>query len=538
MFELGRPRVCADDELALLLELEGTRAGPQGRRRCCDRSRRPAALVDAVGLDRFRAWVASESVRRSPEPVTTALALGHSAMVDRTELALTVDVLGPLTLRVAGRAVERTGFPAPRPSGAARAGGRPRADHRTAGRLTVARRPSGERCPGALQPRLPVARPPRTVWRTGWSGTHVGTASGSSRSSSTSTPFAGSRPTIRRPPSICGGDRRSPSSARCPWLEIESVGPGRAAPPARRRGARGTADARRPSTWSSRPLPPRPHRRFESERRCCTYGLWRRTDARRKRWPPRRPSGADWSTRPGSTRRRHWPSWSSRSPRARSPRRPVARVSPGPTARWSDDSTTARRWFGSSAPTPSSRSPAPAVSARPGWPSTSPQTPRKQSSSRSPSSTAPSGSCEAVASTWACASPARSVPGRSPPRSPTASCSWCWTTASTSSVACRDLVVALRRGAPGVRVLATSRDTLQVPGEYVVRLQPLPGAARRLRPRRHCVGSRACARSSNTRVGGVLASSYRRTKQRTSSRCCAGWTGCRWGSSWPRGRWR
>ena len=40
--------------------------------------------------------------------------------------------------------------------------------------------------------------------------------------------------------------------------------------------------------------------------------------------------------------------------------------------------------------------------------------------------------------------------------------------------ACRDLVVALRRDAPGVRVLATSRVTLQVPGEYVVRLQPLP----------------------------------------------------------------
>jgi predicted ATPase/DNA-binding SARP family transcriptional activator len=40
--------------------------------------------------------------------------------------------------------------------------------------------------------------------------------------------------------------------------------------------------------------------------------------------------------------------------------------------------------------------------------------------------------------------------------------------------ACRELVIALRRGAPGARVLATSRVTLQVPGEYVVRLQPLP----------------------------------------------------------------
>ena len=40
--------------------------------------------------------------------------------------------------------------------------------------------------------------------------------------------------------------------------------------------------------------------------------------------------------------------------------------------------------------------------------------------------------------------------------------------------ACRDLVTTLRRTAPGVRVLATSRTVLHVPGEYVVRLQPLP----------------------------------------------------------------
>ena len=40
--------------------------------------------------------------------------------------------------------------------------------------------------------------------------------------------------------------------------------------------------------------------------------------------------------------------------------------------------------------------------------------------------------------------------------------------------ACRDLVSTLRRTAPGVRVLATSRTVLHVPGEHVVRLQPLP----------------------------------------------------------------
>lgn len=40
--------------------------------------------------------------------------------------------------------------------------------------------------------------------------------------------------------------------------------------------------------------------------------------------------------------------------------------------------------------------------------------------------------------------------------------------------ACRDLVEALDRHAPAVRVLVTSRVTLHVAGEYVVRLQPLP----------------------------------------------------------------
>jgi predicted ATPase/DNA-binding SARP family transcriptional activator len=40
--------------------------------------------------------------------------------------------------------------------------------------------------------------------------------------------------------------------------------------------------------------------------------------------------------------------------------------------------------------------------------------------------------------------------------------------------ACRDLVATVRRGAPDVRVLATSRTVLHVPGEHVVRLPPLP----------------------------------------------------------------
>ena len=60
VFELGRPRVCADDELDLLLELQGDVLD-----RKVDALLRQVSqtrgLVEAVGLERFRAWVASES---------------------------------------------------------------------------------------------------------------------------------------------------------------------------------------------------------------------------------------------------------------------------------------------------------------------------------------------------------------------------------------------------------------------------------------------------------------------------------------------
>lgn len=60
VYELGRPRVCADDELALLLELEGT-ALDRKVTALLRQASQTGALVDAVGLDRFRAWVASEA---------------------------------------------------------------------------------------------------------------------------------------------------------------------------------------------------------------------------------------------------------------------------------------------------------------------------------------------------------------------------------------------------------------------------------------------------------------------------------------------
>ena len=82
--------------------------------------------------------------------------------------------------------------------------------------------------------------------------------------------------------------------------------------------------------------------------------------------------------------------------------------------------------------------------------------------------------------------PVGGLAARAPDRRPTsrratsrlpsgrAGCSSCWTTVSTSREACRQLVATLDAQAPHVRVLATSRVTLHAPGEYVVRLQPLP----------------------------------------------------------------
>lgn len=60
VYDLGRPRVCADDELDVLLELDGVVLD-----RKVDALLRQVSqtggLVEAVGLERFRAWVASES---------------------------------------------------------------------------------------------------------------------------------------------------------------------------------------------------------------------------------------------------------------------------------------------------------------------------------------------------------------------------------------------------------------------------------------------------------------------------------------------
>lgn len=67
VYELGRPRVCADDELALLLELTGATLDRKVAALLRQESQ-TGALVEAVGLERFRAWV---SIEAFAPPLTT-----------------------------------------------------------------------------------------------------------------------------------------------------------------------------------------------------------------------------------------------------------------------------------------------------------------------------------------------------------------------------------------------------------------------------------------------------------------------------------
>jgi len=65
VFYLGQPRICAEHELAVHLELSGAMLERKVEALLHQPSQ-TSALVDAVGLDRFRAWVATESFAARP----------------------------------------------------------------------------------------------------------------------------------------------------------------------------------------------------------------------------------------------------------------------------------------------------------------------------------------------------------------------------------------------------------------------------------------------------------------------------------------
>ncbi len=65
VFYLGRPRMCEERELAVHLELAGAVLDRKVEALLKQPSQ-TSGLVEAVGLDRFRAWVANECFATSP----------------------------------------------------------------------------------------------------------------------------------------------------------------------------------------------------------------------------------------------------------------------------------------------------------------------------------------------------------------------------------------------------------------------------------------------------------------------------------------
>ena len=77
VFALGEPRICTDEELALRLPLEGA---PLERKvdALLRQTSQTGGLVDAVGRDRFSAWVATESFAPPLETSDAEPLLGHA----------------------------------------------------------------------------------------------------------------------------------------------------------------------------------------------------------------------------------------------------------------------------------------------------------------------------------------------------------------------------------------------------------------------------------------------------------------------------
>ena len=71
VFELGQPRVCTQDEVALRLPLDHLMLRRKVLALQAQESQ-TSALIDAVGLDRYSAWVAVEVFADAPQPSAVA----------------------------------------------------------------------------------------------------------------------------------------------------------------------------------------------------------------------------------------------------------------------------------------------------------------------------------------------------------------------------------------------------------------------------------------------------------------------------------
>ena len=464
---------------------------------------------------------------------------------DRTSLALCVDVLGPLTLRVEGSAGRRAGHPPARPvrpAGARRAA--------AASAWSVWSSASGPRSP------LPTpCRPSTTMsrdcaatsarWPNVWSARAPAIGCTWSPTSSTSTPLAGSpapSPDVRHPGGGRPGPRRTRALAR----------PGaRGVPDAvRSRGRSRWASTSSAGSWSTtcseaRLATGRPSVAADAAAAAAAAPLRERTALLHVR-----ALAADGRTAEAMAAGAAFRTTSRRGDRPRPGpalgelEQPVAA---GSMAGPAETSLTCR-----CAPRVVTRPDGPLVGRQPdreevlrllghqrdgddhraGWRRQDPAGARRGGRDRRqaqagdvvvstwPPSTGPDRVCQAVASTLVCGHPGELAPADIAAPWPSGSCCSCSTTASTSPEACRDLVVhlaAARRRR--VRVLATSRVTLHVPGEYVVRLQPLRC---RETPRawRRCVAIRGPSVRRARPPRRPTSSSTRRTPS-TWWRCCA-----------------
>ena len=67
VYDEGWPRICDPEELVIDLALEGTELSRKVQALLCQASQ-TGGLVEAVGIDRFTAWVASECFAPAPGP--------------------------------------------------------------------------------------------------------------------------------------------------------------------------------------------------------------------------------------------------------------------------------------------------------------------------------------------------------------------------------------------------------------------------------------------------------------------------------------
>ena len=126
-------------------------------------------------------------------------------------------------------------------------------------------------------------------------------------------------------------------------------------------------------------------------------------------------------------------------------------------------------------------------------------------------------------------------PRPSPPPCGRGSCCWCSTTASRCWTR-RPPSPTLLAACPALQVLATSRAPLRIRGEQRAcrcRRWRCPGTARPIAGRAARSPRRSRSSSQRARRRRPELRADRRATRPRSPRSAAGWTGCRWRSSWP-----